>query len=244
VEIFLLYVLAIILVFFTFYLASLAGFGSSALSVAFLAFLFDVKVVVPVLVLLSFVFNLVLIKENYDKVDKKIIIPLLAGNFFGNVVGVFFLKEVEADFLVRLLGLIIIVFSLDLFFRKKKSANLNHRKSLGSIAGFFSGITEIMFSISSPPIIFYLSSFIHQKEILRSTIVGFFFFASGFSVVALLFGGLLDLEVASLTAALIPSAVLGTYFGNKKSLNFSESDYKKIIGSVLLFSGLILFIKG
>ncbi len=243
-EIILLYVLAILLVFLTFYSASLAGFGSSALSVAFLVFLFDVKVVVPVLVLLSFVFNLVLIKENYSKVDKKIIIPLLAGNFFGNIIGIFFLREVEADFLVRLLGLIIIAFSLDLFFRKKKKANLTHKNSLGGIAGFFSGITEIMFSISSPPIIFYLSSFIQKKDVLRSTIVGFFFFASGFSVAALFLGGLLDFEVISLTAILIPSAVLGTYLGNKKSLNFSENDYKKIIGSVLLFSGLVLFIKG
>jgi uncharacterized protein len=232
-------ILSAVIVFFTFYFASIAGFGSSALTVSLLAFLIDLKTLIPVLIILSFVFNLVLIGKNYKLVDKKAVFPLVIGNVVGNILGVYFLKSIESNLLNKILGVIIILFAIDLA-KKKYWKEIPYKQVTGVIAGFVAGVTEMMFSISSPPIVFYLANFIKQKEALRSTLVGFFTISSSFGVFTIALGGLITEPVLQFSAVFTPSAVIGTFLGHKTSLQINEQAYRIIIASILIFSGFLL----
>lgn len=231
--------LGALIVLVTFYVASIAGFGSSALTVSFLTLIFDVKLVVPVLVVLSFVFNLVLIGHSYKKADWKALIPLIIGNVVGTIVGVYFFRTIDSNLLVQILGVVVIAFAWDLAI-KKNWRELPFKNTTGTIAGAVSGLTEIMFSISSPPIVFHLANFIREKEVLRGTIVTFFAIASTIGIISLTVGGIMSFDIVQMSAAFTPSAVLGAWLGHHTSVKLNEKVYRIVISAVLIISGLLL----
>ncbi len=227
------------IVLIAFYIASIAGFGSSALTVSFLSLIIDVKLVVPVLVVLSFVFNLVLIGHSYRHADWKSLIPLIIGNVIGTGVGVYFFKQIDSGLLVQILGVGVIAFAWDLAI-KKNWRELPFKSITGVIVGAISGLTEIMFSISSPPIVFHLANFIREKQVLRGTIVTFFAIASTIGIISLTIGGVMNMDILTMSTAFTPSAVLGTWLGHRTSLRTNEKLYRIVVSAILIISGLLL----
>ncbi len=232
-------ILGALIVLGTFYVASIAGFGSSALTVSFLTLFLDVKLVIPVLIILSFVFNLVLIGKHYRKAQWSALFPLVMGNLIGTTIGVWLFSRINSQTLVHILGVVIIIAAWDIAI-KKNWPEFKFKKTIGTIAGAAAGFSEMLFSISSPPVVFYLANFIREKEILRSTIITFFAIASTIGVISLLTGGLISLEIVETSLIFTPSAVLGTWLGHRTSLKINEKLYRIVISGVLIFSGLLL----
>jgi uncharacterized membrane protein YfcA len=111
-------------------------------------------------------------------------------------------------------------------------------------AGLAGGGAGALFGTSGPPYIMYLTRRLQDKGEVRATFSWLFAIDGGFRLALFLFAGLLfetRLQVAYLLG-LAPMA-LGLYAGNKVHLDLTSDGMLKVVGALLVLSGLLLFLK-
>lgn len=89
----LLILLSNLIIFFSFYTRSLLGFGGALISVPLLAFLFPLKFAVPLEAVFEVILSFMLVRSEWKKMNRQILIVLLIGSFIGTMVGTYVLKS-------------------------------------------------------------------------------------------------------------------------------------------------------
>ncbi|MCB0189378.1 MAG: sulfite exporter TauE/SafE family protein, partial [Caldilineaceae bacterium] len=95
-------------VFCAFFIRSLTGFGSVLISIPLLALVFDLKTVVPLEAILEVAISALLLRSVYHAIDRRTVLPMMAGVALGALIGVYGLSTVATPILKRGLGLAII----------------------------------------------------------------------------------------------------------------------------------------
>src|SRR5262249_42473983 len=155
------------------------------------------------------------------------------------LIGTYFLKSFANDILQKLLGVVIILFSLNLL-RKQSNNEKILLAPIGVIAGIVSGILGGMFGTSGPPFVIYLAYQIKSKDILRATLIGLFAIDYSWRLVVFAITGLITKNVLLMTLYLTPALVLGTVFGKKSFFAINESRYRKNCVILLVISDILL----
>ena len=111
-------------------------------------------------------------------------------------------------------------------------------------AGFAGGATGALFGVGSPPYIMYLTRRLLDKSVVRATFSWLIAIDGGFRLVWFLFAGLLlDRKlVIGYVLCLLPMAI-GLYSGNKVHLDMTSEGMLKAVGTLLVISGAMLFLK-
>jgi hypothetical protein len=235
-------ILAALIIFFAFYIRALTGFGGALISIPLLALLFDLKFVVPLESLFEVGISALLIKKVYRKIDGKSLVPLLTGALAGTLLGGYILKSFANDFLVRILGLLIILFSLNLLRQSKKD-----QKALpslwGYVAGVIGGTLGGMFGTSGPPFVVYLTYQLKKKDVLRATLIGLFTLDFTWRLGVFAANGLLTLGVIKLALLLAPALLIGTILGHHTHLRVGEEKFRRLTALVLTASGVLLLVR-
>lgn len=236
-------VLSNLIIFFAFYTRSLLGFGGALISVPLLAFLFPLKFAVPLEAIFEVILSLMLVRGEWKKMNRQILIVLLIGSFIGTLVGTYVLKSLTNIILLKILGVVIILFSLNLLRAQQSKVKTPFSLSVGLIAGIIAGILGGMFGTSGPPIVLFLAYQIKDKDILRATLIGFF--TVDFAMRLMVFGlsGFINQPLLYMTLLLIPGLIFGIFLGKNHFVIVDEKLYKKGVITVLVLSGLLLLIK-
>jgi hypothetical protein len=111
-------------------------------------------------------------------------------------------------------------------------------------AGFAGGAAGALFGAGSPPYIMYLTRRLLDKGAVRATFSWLIAIDGGFRLALFLFAGLLfdsKLQIAY-GLGLIPMAV-GLYSGNKVHLDITSEGMLRVVGTLLVLSGAMLFLK-
>jgi hypothetical protein len=111
-------------------------------------------------------------------------------------------------------------------------------------AGLTGGTVGALFGTGGPPYIIYLSHRLRDKAELRATFSGLFMIDGGTRLVTFLITGLLlqpGLFLAYIAA--LPIMAIGLKIGHKVHLGLSNQQMLKLIGALLLGSGLSLLWK-
>jgi len=111
-------------------------------------------------------------------------------------------------------------------------------------AGLVGGSAGTLFGTGGPPYIIYLTRRLQDKSAVRATFSWLFAIDGGFRLALFLFAGLLfnpKLQVAYVLG-LAPMA-LGLYIGNKVHLDLTSEGMLRVVGALLVLSGLLLFLK-
>jgi uncharacterized membrane protein YfcA len=236
--------LASLIIFFAFYTRSLLGFGGALISIPLLAFLFNLKIAVPMEAIFEVILSLLLIRSEYKKINWKMLIPVVIGAAIGTLLGTFFLKSLDTELLRKILGAVIILFSLNLI-RKQIQETQPVSNIVGVIAGLVGGTLGGIFGTSGPPFVLFMANKIKDKAILRATLIGLFTIDFSWRIVVFMATGLFTSEVLKYTLYLTPALILGTIAGSLTffKVSISEKRYKQLVAGLLIIAGILLILK-
>ena len=199
---------------------------------------------VPWILVLDFSASLVLGARTQDRqsIQWREIGWLLPTTFIGMLTGLFLLVNLPKPPLLTGLGLFVAAFGIRSLLNLHGDQTVSHWWSIPT--GLTGGMVGAMFGTGGPPYVIYLTHRIHNKRQLRATFSGLFFIDGGLRVIAFVLSGLLLQESMFLFCLLgLPIMLLALYAGHRVHLGISHAQMTRLIGLLLLISGLSLLAK-
>jgi uncharacterized protein len=234
--------LILCIVLSAYFIRGITGFGSGLISVPLLALSQPLQFAIPLVLALDFTASIALGGINRKLVDWSEIKVLLPAGMVGACLGAFALMNLPTTPILVTLG----VFTM--FFGFRNIFGLQSEKKILKLwavpAGLAGGVAGGLFGAGSPPYIMYLTRRLLDKGVMRATFSSLIAIDGGFRLGLFFFAGLLSdpkLQLAYLVA-LVPMA-LGLFTGNKVHLDMTSEGMLKVVGTLLVGSGALLFIK-
>ncbi len=220
------------------FVQGLSGFGSALVAMPLLLQFLPARLATPFCILMGLVITSMLSLDLKQHLDWKKIGPIFLGCLPGIALGTYFLKTVDNSVIKKLLGLILISYSLFQLTVHVKPKKLSW--VWGIIAGFLTGTIGAAFSAGGPPTIIYTSLNDWNKDEIKATLSGFFLLTGILIAIAHAAAGITTKEVLILFATGLLPVIIGTKLGSRAYSYLSHRSYLKLIYSLLLVMGLLL----
>ncbi len=235
-------VYAIVVLSVAYFIRGISGFGSGLVAVPLLALVFPLPVVVPFVLLLDFTASLTLGGLNLKQVRWDEVKPLVPFGVIGVALGTTLLVNLPKTPLLLGLGVFVLAFAV------RSLLNLHGDKPVSRWwalpASLTGGTVGGLFGTGGPPYVIYLAHRLKEKGQLRATLSGVFFFEGLFRIASFMLAGLLLNAVVWHNFILgLPVALAALYGGSHVHMGLSQSQVTRLIGVLLLFSSLSLFVK-
>lgn len=229
-----------LIVFFAYLVRGIAGFGSGLVAVPLLALLFPVQTVVPLVVLLDYLGSASQGFRNRSQVVWSEQLPLIPTALVGIACGLTLLKTITSATLAQALGLFVVLYAVYLFLPLKP---FRGSRLLAVPCGFFGGFIGTVFGTGGPFYIIYLNLRSLEKGALRATVAANFLIDGGIRLAAYGVFGVLSLEVALAFLGALPIAAAALWIGGHIHATISPRVFTRLIGVLLLGSGVTLILK-
>lgn len=235
-------VLVLCILMSAYFIRGITGFGSGLISVPLLALSQPLHFAIPLVLALDFTASVVLGSTNNKKADWSEIKILLPAAMIGACIGAFALLSLPTKPVLVALGAFTMFFGFRNIFGLQAEGQVS--RSWAIPAGLVGGSAGTLFGTGGPPYIIYLTRRLQDKSAVRATFSWLFAIDGGFRLALFLFAGLLfnqKLQIAYVLG-LAPMA-LGLYMGNKVHLDITSEGMLRVVGALLVLSGLMLFLK-
>lgn len=219
----------------------ISGFGSTLIAVPLLAHLFPLKFVIPMVVLLDCLAAISMGLRLRDDVNKGELIPLMPFLIVGMLTGAFLLLQLPGQYLLGGLG--VFVGGYGLLYATGKQPKFQLSRWAAPPVGVFAGTTSSMFGVGGPIYVMYLTARGSTPEQVRATVPVIFIFTTIGRIAIFAAAGLFTLDILYTAAALLPIMVLGMWLGHRLHLNLSREQMMRIIGALLMASGVSLVVR-
>jgi len=214
-----------------------ASFGFSLIALPLLGLFYELKVVVPTLVVFSLFLNLFIffklkIKPNYKE------IALLG--FFAIIcipIGVQMLIFIDEHLLKTFVSILLILISTLMFTGAK--FNFKNKTISYIIAGVLSGVLNGAVSLSGPPIVVLLANDDKNKNEFRSSLT-FLFITLNIVTIAIYYSkGIFNNPEFTKLFFLLPIMIIGSYLGIYLGNKINDAKFKKVVLVLLFGMGVI-----
>jgi uncharacterized membrane protein YfcA len=225
-----------------YFIRGITGFGSALISVPLLALSQPLQFAIPLVLALDFTASVVLGSTSNEKANWSEIKILLPAGMVGACIGAFALLNLPTKPVLIALGVFVIVVGFRNVFGLQPMGRLSRLWAIP--AGLVGGGAGALFGAGSPPYIIYLTRRLHDKSEVRATFSWLIAIDGGFRLALFLFAGLLlepRLQIAYVLG-LVPMAI-GLYIGNKVHADMTREGMLRVVGTLLMLSGLMLFLK-
>ena len=231
------------IVFLAFFVRGISGFGSATIAIPLLAHFIALKLAVPLLLIHDLLSTLATVSIDRRAIDKSEIVALLPPSIIGVIFGVTLLVTLPAQPLLATLGALVIVFGIRTLINPQGSRPISRLWSVpaglagGALGGAFG-------SGAATPYMIYLTHRLADKSRVRGTFSAFAIFDYTLRVITFAVTGLLlSHELFVLVSVTLPGMMMGLYLGNKLHGRISSEQAFKVIGTLLIVSGLSLLWK-
>jgi uncharacterized membrane protein YfcA len=235
-------VLVMCILMSAYFIRGITGFGSALISVPLLALSQPLQFAIPLVLALDFTASLVLGSTNRKKANWSEIKILLPAGMIGACIGAFALLRLPTQPVLVALGAFTMFFGFRNIFGLQPAGRLSRTWAIP--AGLAGGGAGALFGAGSPPYIIYLTRRLVDKGEVRATFSWLIAIDGGFRLGLFLMAGLLlepKLQLAY-TVGLAPMA-LGLYMGNKVHTDLTSEGMLRVVGTLLVLSGMMLFLK-
>jgi uncharacterized membrane protein YfcA len=222
-------VLVLCILMSAYFIRGITGFGSGLISVPLLALSQPLQFAIPLVLALDFTASVVLGSTNRKKANWGEIKILLPAGMIGACIGAFALISLPTQPVLVALG----AFTMFVGFR-----NIFGLQPAGRLSRSWA------IPAGPPPYIIYLTRRLQDKSEVRATFSWLIAIDGGFRLGLFLMAGLLLEPKLQLAYALglLPMA-LGLFMGNKVHMDITSAGMLKVVGTLLVLSGLMLFLK-
>lgn len=234
-------ILAPLIVFAAYVVFGISGFGSTLIAVPLLAHLLPLKFVVPFFVILDCVgaFNMGLrLRADVMRSELMLLIPFMAA---GILAGVWLLVRMHPELLLGSLGVFVVFFGASYVVRSGRGFPLP--RWAAAPIGAFGGATSAVFGIGGPIYVFYLAGRGGGPTEIRATMPVIFMFTTLARIALFIVAGLYSPAALVAAAALLPVMALGIWTGHHLHLNLSRETVIRVMGALLLISGISLIVR-
>ncbi|MDO5673524.1 MAG: sulfite exporter TauE/SafE family protein [bacterium] len=219
----------------------LTGFGSGLVAIPLLTLMIDIKLAVGLCILHNMIITSSMAYDLRRHFEWSKILPLLIGSIPGVLLGAYWFKHVNPNWLEIFLAVLLIGYSIfNLLFRPKP---LYLSSVWGYIAGFFTGAISSVISAGGPPSIIYATLTGWKKEEMKATLTGFFLYYGFFTVVVFYLGGNFGPGTWLLFAITAPFVFLGTLLGSRFGKRINQQTYLRMVYILLIVMGLIMLLQ-
>jgi hypothetical protein len=232
-----------VVVCFAFFVRGVSGFGSATIAIPLLAHVVPLKLAVPLLLVLDFLATLATVRIDRSEVDIAEVRRLIPWAMLGVVAGAFLLVRLSPEFLLGGLGAMVIFFGVRTLISPLGDSPI--AAWWAAPAGLTGGIFGGMFgSGAATPYVIYLTHRLRDKRRVRATFSGFAFFDYAFRLITFAFTGLLLQSVLGVVLLVsVPAMAFGFFLGNRLHQRISNAQALRVIGLLLILSGLSLLAK-
>ena len=223
------------------FIQGLTGFGIMLVALPLMVLFIDIKTAIPLLVLLGFVINIMLLFQLAKYFDKKKWLPLFVTALPGIPIGIYILKNVETRPLEILLGVVILVTATVTWISKNPDKEL--KKIWGYVAGFIAGLLGGSIGAPGPPVVIYTSLQPWAKQEIKSTMVAFFTLGGIGIIIFYFFNGFFTKEVLHSFQYCVFPLVFGVLAGVFLFNRIDEGIYRRIVHLLLFILGIMMLLK-
>ena len=219
----------------------LAGFGVMLVALPLMALVMDIKTAIPLIILLGLVINLMLIYHLRGHFEVKKWLPLILASYPGIPLGVYVHKTVSPRPLEILVGVVLIVTTINAWARFRPAGALD--AVWAPVSGFLAGLLAGSIGASGPPVIIYTSLQPWAKSQIKSTLVAFFMI-NGIGVFIFYFlNGFFTANILNLFAYCVPPLIAGVLTGAWLYGRINDALYRPAVLCLLGLLGVLMLLK-
>ena len=223
------------------------GFGSGAVAVPLAALVMPAQLIIPIINNLQLVSNTHFTVQNWRFVQWRetfLVVPYAA---VGVMIGLYLFAVLDAKMMAKGLGVFVITYAMHTMITARDVATVSTRppslpvtaslSTAGGLAGaLFGGATSVF-------IVLYLKSLHLRRGEFRSTITMIILTLAVMRMVGYVGLGRISIDSILLSLFLLPFMGIGAWFGNLLADRVSPLVFNRIVGVVLLVSGVGLIAK-
>ena len=234
-------IFAPLIVFVAYAVMGISGFGSTLIAVPLLAHLFPLKFVVPLVVMLDCAGAFSMgIRLRADLMRRELL-WLMPFTALGMVGGVWLLVQLKPELLLGALGACVVLFGIG--YIGKRGAGLPLPHWAGAPLGVFGGAVSSVFGFGGPIYVFFLTGRGASPVQIRATMPVIFMFTTVARIALFAVAGLYSPAALAAALVLLPVLALGLWTGHRLHLNLSRNTLIRVIGGLLVLSGLSLLVR-
>lgn len=220
------------------------GPGIGTISVPALAFIIDPVKAAAILLPILCVMDLFAVFYFRKQFDIRQLLILLPAGVVGILIASLFMGYLPSDAIRFIIGLIVMVFCLDYWFRPDLSSKKKGGRLSGYLWGITAGFTSTQIHAGGPPVTIYLLPQKLDKIVLMGTMAIFFTVMNYLKLIPYTFMGLLNSENLLTSVVLMPLAPIGVRLGNLILKKVNQGIIYRFLYIALFFSGIKLIYDG
>ncbi len=220
----------------------LSGFAFGLVSMSVWAWFLEPQIAAPLSVSGAFLgqsLGLFTVKRSFNP---KVLLPFLLGGVAGIPLGLWLIPHINADVFKLMLGTLLVLFCPVMLFSSRLShfryANPWADGAFGIVGGVLSGIGGFAGAVPS----LWCTVCGMDKVTQRGVIQNFSLGILGITFFGHVWGGHITSEVLSLLVWVIPAVIIAVVLGSRIYIGISEAAFKKVILTLLTFSGITMLI--
>jgi uncharacterized membrane protein YfcA len=230
-----------VIIFFSSIILGMTGFGNALIALPLMLLFMDPKLAIPVMKAASLVSQLTMQAMGRFPINWRLLVRLAVPATVGTYLGVALLDISEPQFLIDVVAIIVLSFSLAslIFARGFRIDNALLAPMIGFVAGVLGGSV----TLSGPPVVLFLSHEQSDDKLkFRGTLLAFFTIEIISTLISYLYFGLFRREHLILVIKITLVMVLGLWLGIQIFARFSNEVFRKavLVSLVLLSLGIIL----
>ena len=219
------------------FLQGITGFGFALIAVPLLSlFIPEIRNITPIIVIYSFLTNIIIVYKSRHYIDFKKIIPLIIFGIIATPIGTYLLLYVKVNTLKIIIGSII-TFTAFAMFKNSKIKIKNQSLSYG-IVGLLSGFLNGSTGLSGPPVVLFLTNQNTDKEIFRANLTFYGISTNIFAIIIFSVEGIINTSVLNFTLLYLPALIIGVLAGIKISTKINQIIFRNLTIYLIAFLGL------
>jgi uncharacterized membrane protein YfcA len=215
----------------------ITGFGFALIAVPLLSlFIPELRNITPIIVIYSFLTNIIIVYKTKQYIDLKKILPLIIFGILATPLGTYILLYVKVNTLKIIVGAIITITALAML--KNFKINIKNQNISYGIVGLLSGFLNGSTGLSGPPVVLFLTNQNTDKDVFRANLTLYGIATNIFAIILFISEGIINTSVLNFTEIYLPALIIGTFLGIKVSSKINEIFFKTLTIYLISFLGL------
>lgn len=227
-------------VFLAVFTQSVSGFGVALVAMSILPGILGIRIATPLVALIAIVLEIFLFLRYRSAFKLQAIWRIILASVAGIPIGLYALKQVDPEIIVKFLGLILIAYAVYGLFQLKLP-ELKH-PLWAFLVGLISGIFGGAYNTIGPPVIIYGNCQKWLPKTFKSNLQGYFMVTSSVIVLGHSISGNMTVDVWKYFLQSVPAIILGVIAGVSLDNVINPDLFRKIVLGLLLVMGLSLVI--
>jgi uncharacterized membrane protein YfcA len=229
-----------LVIFLAVFTQGFTGFGSAMIAMALLPDLVGIQAATPLVALVAEVFEVYMLLRYRQSMSVQTIWPIVAAAVVGIPFGLLFLKQVDENLVLTILGILIVAYAVYALSGLQLPELKRRRWRYG--AGFLAGLLGGAYNVSGPPVILYGTARRWPPMEFKANLQGFFVFSSFFTLVGHFLSRNMSPQVWQYFWISLPALVIGGLLGTSLDRYLDPERFRKIVLVVLVILGVRLIL--